>query len=416
MKKLSLIIAFLVASVVSYAQMYTVSGHVQNTNSQPVANQGVFVYADTNNNTNYYFQLSTTTDANGDYSVNIPNSTPNGTHIGIAVAACGMVYYDSNVYQSQNIVSNFTICSNNIPVITGQVTGNGQGVDAAIVYLIQQEYDSNNQSYTLTAIDSVYTDTLTGYYTMPATNYTNGALLVKAALIPGSPGYNDFLPTYHDSSLLWSGANPISFNNTTANIYMNAGVNPGGPGFIGGSVLQGANKSTAVGDPLEGKLMLLTTILDVPVAYTYTNADGEFSFPSLAYGTYKLFGDAWGKNNIPLTVTIDANDPHVHEITFEEHSETFEGYLWPTSVNNAPVMANITVYPNPVKDVLKINGLNGIKGEKTVALSSINGTTVFTHTFQDGEAVVIPVSGIANGLYMLQVSTVEGTAIYKIVK
>ena len=74
------------------------------------------------------------------------------------------------------------------------------------------------------------------------------------------------------------------------NISLIAGTNPGGPGFIGDSVLLGANKSAAVGDALDGRMLLLATSSGQAVAYTSSNASGQFSFPNLAYGTYDFRG------------------------------------------------------------------------------------------------------------------------------
>lgn len=419
MKKLSLILALSLASIAGYAQTYQIFGHVQNSSSQPVAGQ--VVTASTWGNWN----ASGTTDANGDYSIDVPDTMSIGNYIdiGLYATSCMTQYTDSVVWLQQDFQSNFTICPPPPPPtywVSGQVTANNQGVDAAVVYLIEQEYDVNSQTTTLTAIDSVYTDTMQGYYSMQIPATTTGVLKLKAALIPGSPGYATSLPTYYTSSLNWNGNGvttiPAGANTTGADIDMIQGTNPGGPAFIGGDVLQGANKSTAPGDPLAKRILILTTAANVPVAYAYSDVDGHFSFPSLAYGSYKLFGDAPGIANPSITFTLNSTTPSLTAITFEENSDGFVGALWPASVATAPELAHVSVYPNPVTDVLNVAGLNTVEGAKTITLTGINGAVTFNQTFEANEKISIPVSGLSAGMYMLQINTVKGNAIYKIVK
>jgi hypothetical protein len=420
MKKLSLILALALSSIASYAQTYQVYGHVQDGSSQPVVGQLVTV------NCWNQFTATGTTDANGDYSIDIPDATPTNVFLDVSLYAstCSQSYYDSTYWQiQQDFESNFTICNNPPPpppsyYVSGQITANGVGAEAAMVYLINEEYDQVNQTYYLTALDSVYTDTMSGYYSMMLPNTVTGTLKVKAALIPNTPGYNDYLPTYYTSSLTWNGTNvsTIPSNaNSTANIDLIAGTNPGGPGFVGGDVLQGANKSTAPGDPLEARILILTTAADVPVAYTYSDVDGHFEFPSLAYGSYKLFGDAWGKANPALQFTLSATNPSMPSLEFQENSESFDGFLWPQSVSNVE-LADVAIYPNPVSDVLNVQGLNKVEGAKTITISGINGAIVFSNTYEQNDKVSIPVSGLSSGIYMLQINTAKGNAIYKIAK
>jgi hypothetical protein len=73
----------------------------------------------------------------------------------------------------------------------------------------------------------------------------------KAALLPGTPFYDDYLPSYYSGSLLWSGATPLlPLSNASwwggcniPHFYIDLipGQNPVGPGFIGGLVREGAN-------------------------------------------------------------------------------------------------------------------------------------------------------------------------------
>ena len=419
MKKLSLIIALSLASIASYAQTHQVYGHVQDGSSQPAP--GEVVTASVWNG----WSISATTDANGDYSIDVPDTTAVGTFIEINLTAsnCQVNYYDSVMWAFADYQSDFTICVPPPPptyYINGQVMAGNNGANDAVVYLIEQEYDVNTQVTTLTAIDSAFTDTMNGYYYFTVPSGVTGTLKIKAALLSTSPDYADYLPTYYTSSLNWNGTGvttvPSNANTNNADIDLIAGTNTGGPAFIAGDVLQGANKSTAPGDPLQNRILILTTDADVPVAYSYTDVDGHFSFPSLAYGTYKLFGDAPGKDNPALTIILDANNPSNETITFEENSGSFDGSLWPASVATAPELNQVSVYPNPVADVLNVSGLNTIEGAKTVTLTSINGAVAFTHTYEANEKVSISVSGLSNGMYTLQINTVKGNAIYKIVK
>lgn len=417
MKKLSFVLALSLATIAANAQTHQIFGHVQDGSSQPVAGQTVT--ASTLNNWN----ASATTDANGDYSIDVPDTMSINTYIDIGLYAttCMMQYSDSVVWQQQDFESNFTICVPPPPpsyYVTGQVTANGQGIDAGIVYLINEEYDQVNQTYFLTAIDSVYTDTMQGYYYFTLPNTVTGTLKLKAAILPNTPGYADYLPTYYTSSLNWNGTNVTTIPsnaNSTANIALLAGTNLGGPAFIAGDVLQGANKSTAPGDPLAGRILILTDDADVPVAYTYSDANGHFEINNLAYGSYKLFGDVWNIANPAIQFTLSATNPSLTTIEFQENSESFDGALWPASVTSVE-LSNVSVYPNPVSDVLNVQGLDKVEGAKTITMTSISGAVVYNQTYQQNEKVSIAVSGLSSGMYMLQINSVKGNATYKIVK
>ena len=277
-------------------------------------------------------------------------------------------------------------------------------------------------SYTLTAIDSqLVIDSMHLYYFQAPTVGSGCQLLVKAAFLPSSVHYSSYLPTYYGvsaGSLSWSGATPVTAGPTYHDFTMISGTNPGGPGFIGGSVLLGANKGTAVGDPLEGRTMILTDMSDKAVAYTKTDATGAFSFPSVANGTYKLFGDQWGKDNKVLYVTVDAANQNIKNIVFEENDTKFSGrYVWATNVTNVNSnLSEVSVYPNPVQGQINVSGLSNIKGAKSVTLTSVTGAVIFTQRYNEGQAVVISANDMASGLYMLEVATIEGNKTFKLMK
>lgn len=290
------------------------------------------------------------------------------------------------------------------------------------VWLIEKCVSGN--SYTLSAIDSQdVADSLHSFsFVMPQVG-SGCQLLLKAAFKTNSSHYANYLPSYfagnnNTGSLLWSGASAITVAANNYYFTMVAGTNPGGPGFVGGSVLVGANKGTAIGDPIEGRILILTDMSDNAVAYTYTDALGEFSFNGLANGTYKLFGDQWGKSNPVLYVTVDANNQNINNIVFEENDTQFAGhYVWATNVTNVNSnLSQVSVYPNPVQGQINVDGLNNIKGAKTITVTSVTGAVIFNQTYNEGQAVSIAADNMSAGLYMLDVKTTEGNKTFKLVK
>ncbi len=277
---------------------------------------------------------------------------PNPTHI----------YALPGLYQVCLTVSNpISGCTNSVcynvsiqPAVSthwlyGQVTLPAMGMltpaDFGTVYLVR--YDS----LLLTAIDTTSIDS-NGYYFF--SGVPAGAYLVKAALSPNSAYYANYLPTYYTSSLFWTTATNVLVMNTNvsnANINMIAGNNPGGPGFIGGSVLQGANRLASPGDPIVGLSILLLDINNNPVASTTTDINGSYSFPSLAYGTYKIYAEVAGKTTVPSIVTIDAANPTVNNVNIEVNSGTI--LFVRNEIAQAPEV-KFSIYPNPALNTLYI--------------------------------------------------------------
>jgi hypothetical protein len=396
---------------------FTITGNVKYIDSVEVINGRVDIYADTPNN-NLFATVTAYTDVNGDYVSQVPVSVPAGQRIYVSTANCdggqmsNFFHYNGT---SPNVVINMRVCTSAAPVpVNGYVylgaPTKRPAKSNAIVYIYKSCPDS------ILAVDSVLTDT-NGYYRMP--NFpaiTPGcSLVLKSRLLPIDVEYDKYLPAYRDSinvySLRWSGASQINrLKAAGINITLPEAKNPfGGPAIISG-------KADSNGNALAGKIIFVTDMNDVPVAYQHTDGAGNFSFGNLPFGTYKLFGDVLEKDNPDLVVTVDANNVWVTDIVFVEDTTEFKGMRTTSLFDNTTSPAQVYVYPNPVKEQLYIRGTEQIEGRKQAVIMSVSGTVISRHDFADGQEVHISTATLPTGVYVLQLQTDIGKKMFKIVK
>jgi hypothetical protein len=414
LKNILLLITLLVGGTRVAAQPQ-INGIVYDQDTQLVIDQLVQVYTDTAGTPYPYFDTART-GINGSFNFVLPQNIPQGAIFRVKTTACNTPHISGGfLYPFTTLACNFMICNTN-KYISGTVFKDTSFADTAIVYLLRRRFDSVQNSHSIVKIDSQYLFNQTGFYNFKLPLAGNDSYFVKAAILPISTQYLDFLPAYHTNSALnWNAALVIPKQNTTANIVMPPTNMMGGQGYISGTVLEGANKSSSVGDSLYKRILILTTINDVPVAFRYSNTDGTFSFGALNYDTYKLFGDALGKYNPPLIFALSANCPSLTDITFEEDSTSFMGSMWPLSVDNE--LADVlSVYPNPVQDELSIAGLDRIAGEKSINLLSMTGQVVYSQVAGNNAKTELQIASLPPGLYVLDIKTAKGSYIYKISK
>ncbi|MCF8463684.1 MAG: carboxypeptidase regulatory-like domain-containing protein [Flavobacteriales bacterium] len=351
-------------------------------------------------NPNFYYQWSIDNQYVGDgYEAYSPGFT-NGVH----TICLTIVDSLNNCFDQQ--CQTITVGSNNCyGYISGEVYAgsNNQPLDEGMVYLILFDSLTN----TLTAIDSLPIDSSNFFFFGPL---ACGDYLIKAAATLGSQYYNGHIPTYYGNSPFWGFAQTVSIGqvNTqvTTDVTLIAANNPGGPGFIGGDVTQGANK-TDLGDPLSGILVMLFDLSGNAIAYTYTDGNGEFGFSNLAYGTYQVYVEALGVQTIPAIVTIGENEPSVDNVQILV-SES----LISTGIEEFDFDGAISdVYPNPVGIDASIRF--NLEKEVMVDISILDlaGRMITTHTVSvaGGEnAVSISTGQLKDGYYFLNIQDVDG--------
>jgi hypothetical protein len=286
------------------------------------------------------------------------------------------------------------------------------------VYLIQY----NPNSGILAAVDSVDFVSTPGAVHYSFGSVPPGEYLVKAFLNPGSDEYENYLPTYHFSHLYWHEADvitvPYFFNSQLFNVFLIPGDNPGGPGFIGGLVSEGANiwggggSDRGEGDPMAGVSVLLFNHLETPVAHTLTAADGSFGFPDLAYGTYKVVVEIPGLEQGEKWVTIGPDNPSAGNVSFEVGES---GIVSGLSAISRPVES--LIYPNPVTDQLSAYFFLEQASPARLTLSTADGKTALAQSIQlqgGGQVITVPVTGLSAGVYFLQV-TAEGWSVRELI-
>lgn len=350
-----------------------------------------------NPNLHYYWEIDNQYVGNG-YDAQAPGLT-NGVH-----TVCLTVIDSLNMcsdQQCQSITVGNNVCSG---YVSGQVYAgsNNQPLDEGVVYLIT--YDANTNQ--LTAVDSMVIDS--GYW-FSFGPLSCGDYLIKAAASAGSQYSSGHVPTYYGNSPFWSFAQTISLTqaNTqvTADVTLIAANNPGGPGFIGGDVTQGANKTE--GDPLSGVEVLLLDMSNNAITYAYTDANGEFGFDDLAYGTYQVYVEKLGVQTIAAVVTIGPDQPSVEDV----HILVSESLI-STGISEFDFDGAISdVYPNPVGNDASINFNLEADVMMDIQMVDLTGRIISTQSVSVGSGtntVNINVENLDAGHYFLNIQDVNG--------
>ncbi|MEZ4824865.1 MAG: PKD domain-containing protein [Bacteroidia bacterium] len=267
-----------------------------------------------------------------------------------------------------------------------------------IAYLIQHDSITG----TLTAIDTA--SILQNFYSF--NNVAPGTYLIKAALLPSSPDYANYLPTYLGDELSW--ANATSTVVTNSNIFnplimLVPGSNPGGPGFIGGLISQGANKGP--GDPLSDVSVLLLHNDGSASGHTVTDVNGEFGFSNLAYGTYKVHVEVAGKLSEEWTVTIDGSNGHFEGANFEVGSTQIHA-VGTTGIDQLTSGEVLGIFPVPASEVLNVNLTFAEPVNLSLSLVNMMGQTVASRNeglTAGNREVSLDVRNLPQGTYLLRI-------------
>ncbi|MBK9448958.1 MAG: T9SS type A sorting domain-containing protein [Bacteroidetes bacterium] len=237
------------------------------------------------------------------------------------------------------------------PDISGRVTtSNTAPLVNQEIYLIR--HDTMLQA--LVAIDSVQTN-LNGLYHF--CNVTDTLVFIKAA--PDSGAYPTEMPTYADTTLFWNHAvtfYPLLQLPLVHDFSTLYGTNPGGPGFIGGLITQGANKMSAIGDPVPGlRVFLRDANTDMILGHRVTDMNGYFSFAGIPLGDYEVVPD---KPNVSTTnvpaLALTAQTQVLDSLDFQLHSTWLELVLHPNGVVNSVPQFQLQVSPNPFAESTQV--------------------------------------------------------------
>ena len=267
------------------------------------------------------------------------------------------------------------------------------------IWLISHDSATN----TLTAIDSI-TQNCSGSCIYTFSDVPPGIYRTKAALLNGSPGLPGLVPTYHDSSLYWNSATLINHfggSSLYRMIYMKSGIYTTGPGFVGGNISQGANKGTTGG--VANLLVLLRDNNDQFVRFTYTDANGDYSFPNLPFGDYTVYPELMNWTTTPSSVfSLNSSGMTITALDFKKTPTEIKPVT--LGIASLPEAKLFSIFPNPVTDKMTINW-TADNGTAEIELVDLMGRTVHRQSSGMGKSVNISLEHLNAGVYVVRVIT-----------
>jgi hypothetical protein len=302
------------------------------------------------------------------------------------------------------------------PDIYGVVTtSTGAPLQNQKILLIQ--HDTTLQA--LWAVDSTWTDSI-GYYFF--CNVIDTLLFLKAA--PSAFDYPTQMPTYADTTLFWN--NALTFTGVLQAPFQHdfstvAGVNPGGPGFIGGLISQGANKMSAVGDPVANLVVYLRNAFTGEVlGYRTTNAAGYFSFGNIPLGDYEIVPDRplVSTSNVPL-LTLSAQVPVRDSLDFQLHHYWLELMAPTVGIPRPALDFGFAAMPNPFGNTTRIGLTLPADADVTMDVYDVMGKrveTVFVGILRSGKHRFEAGNDLQAGIYFVRLRVDGVEHVIKVLK
>ena len=283
--------------------------------------------------------------------------------------------------------------------VYGQVfAGNNFPISTGFVMIFSLDSTANYTPYVNVAtLDSmgIY------YFTMvPDGNY----YIYAIPILPSG-----YLPTYYGDVLDWQNATVIQLgqSNNPYDIHLlSAYTNPGGNGTINGQINMGQIKSSIVD---KVTMILMNNDLQ-PIYYYKVNNAGDFTFPTLSFGTYYLKAEIPGVTSDIVKVEITQANP-VASVTMTFSGNRILGIDGPDAILTAGIL-----YPNPVSSVAYLS----VKTDKAMTvqidLYNLTGQSVvhFEKALDSGGTIIpITVSNLTKGIYTLRVHSDQGINIVR---
>ena len=151
--------------------------------------------------------------------------------------------------------------------------------------------------------------------------------------------------------------------------------------------------------------MILKNEQGQAIGFVHVSSDGDFDFPSLAFGTYYLRAEMPGVSSDQITVTLTEAQPHA-EIVLTYSGNSILG------INDQPsIVDQYRVYPNPVGDVLTLELSVKSDASATIEILNINGRSVQKISGElstGGNTIRLHTASLPEGIYMYRITAPEG--------
>ncbi|MBD78620.1 MAG: hypothetical protein CL840_06860 [Crocinitomicaceae bacterium] len=410
--KLLLLIPILGLAGFAYSANLTITGKVTDNGVAKANVQVIYVDSNTNN------MDTALTNSAGNYTITLNvGSATQGIAVGY-ITDCKRKYKYNHIFYTPRTTTysnyNFVYCTgtpgggNKLSTVSGMVYNDSNLAGNGIVILIEKN------GLILKSVDTM--KITRGWYSFTLPDSTL-AYYVKAILDKADSRYRRFLPTYSDKALKWSKAKLIGSGNNmthTRDIRMVRGRNTGGPGFVGGNVRRGANKSSATGDPIEGAQIMLLQGGDA-VAYTYSDAQGNFSIDDLAYGTYTVYTEEAGLPTVTADVTVSAAAPKEEGVRVTINSSGVTTSVEVVGIESTGVFTQLRAFPNPVQDNFTIEfgtQLNNVN----ISILDLTGKVIDNQELVNSSEVNLSFSDLPKGSYLIRVNALEENSVIRVVK
>jgi len=277
------------------------------------------------------------------------------------------------------------------------------------VLLIEMDTALNS----LSVIDSTFSSS-NGAYSFQ----TNGTTVYIKA-IPDLGTYPNLLPTYYTGSPVFQTATPVDISNCASqltDITLINGSNPGGPGFIGGLISQGAGKQWGIGDPVPFLDLVLVDAANNFVTATKTDSDGHFAFSDLALGSYKIWVD-WPNidNSLAPVITLGSGQNESRDsLVFKLHATSLE-QVYGVGIAESRKQTRIALFPNPTDGMATIEIEGGRMQGYTLRLFSLNGREMFTKVVlpSNRHQETLDFTALPKGMYILKIQGDDAVFIRK---
>jgi hypothetical protein len=160
-------------------------------------------------------------------------------------------------------------------------------------------------------------------------------------------------------------------------------------------------------------VFLLNTAGD-PIAYDYTDANGNYSFSNLPIGKYTVHPDDINYATTPLTFNLTTAQPVRNSMDFKEYANPMVIIPEPAGVADRHSIQPFSIAPNPATDVINIVWGSLTNDMATINITDINGKRVYRSEVKMDANTAINISNIQPGLYFMNVQTQTGSNTQKL--